>query len=192
MLTIITPCCRQTNLPKLYASMAFHLVERWIIVYDTSKNRTYTKMYVGHPKILEVECDDVGLAGHPQRNFGMNLVPDGFIYYLDDDNIIHHNFWYIVDTLNKEYFYTFDQLRSQEQGWILYGHEIALKRIDTAMFIVHKDHVKDIRWKPEKYDADGYFICDILEKNPGKHKYIKKIGCYYNFLSDEEDKTFHP
>jgi hypothetical protein len=190
MLTIITPCCRPENLSKLYASIAFHLIDKWIIVYDTSHNRTYTKSFVGHPKILEVECDHVGVVGHPQRNYGMDLVTDGFIYFLDDDNIIHHNFWSIVEMLDPEYFYTFDQLRNRQTSWILPGHEIALMKIDTAMFLFHRCHVKTIRWQTDRYDADGRFICEILAENPGKHIYIKQIGCYYNYLSTEQDKTF--
>jgi len=181
MLTIITPCCRQSNLPRLYESICFEKIQKWIIVYDTSKDRKYEKMYVGHSKILEVECNDIGVVGHPQRNYGMDLVEDGFFYFLDDDNIIHPNFWILTNSLSDSYFYTFNQLRDNKEQ-ILPGDTIATSRIDTAMFVVHKNHVKGTRWRTHEYDADGHFIIDILNKNRYFHVYKNAIGCYYNYL----------
>lgn len=182
MITIITPCCRQENISKLFDSISFDKIHKWIIVYDTSKDRNYKKMYEDHQQILEVECNDVGVVGHPQRNFGMQLVEDGFIYFLDDDNIIHPNFWSIIEVLKDDKFYTFDQLRDN-QNKILYGNNIQVGHIDTAMFIFHKNHSKDIYWENNKYAADGYFISDILNKNSNSHVYINNICCYYNRLS---------
>ena len=180
MLTIITPCYRQANIPIIYNSIVFDKIDKWIIVYDTSKDRKYNKLY-DHPKILEVECNIAGRAGHPQRNFGMSLVDDGFIYFLDDDNIIHPNFWKIEITPEK--FYTFDQIRKAND--ILKGNKIKLYFIDTAMFIVHKKHIGNIKWLEYKYNADGYFICDIFYKNPESHVYIDSTCSYYNYLSEK-------
>jgi hypothetical protein len=180
MLTIITPCFRQQNLPKLYDSIKFDQVTQWIIVYDTSNNRSYTKLYTDHPKILEVTCDG-GISGNPQRNYGLNLVQDGFIYFLDDDTIVHPTFWSIVNLFNPAYFYTFDQLRDK-QGTILHGNDIRVFYIDTAMYVVHKQHIKDTKWRNHRYNADGHFICDIYDTNMGFHKYIKLTAAYYNYL----------
>ena len=178
---IITPCCRPYNLAKLYDSIQFDKIEKWIIVYDTSKNRKYDKLYSTHPSIIEVECNAKGVAGNPQRNYGMQLVKDGWIYFLDDDNIIHPNFWSIIESLQIDSFTTFDQLRDNKQE-IIYGNKIESRFIDTAMFIVHKRHIKDTLWHPDRYDADGYFIYDILNTNKIPQMYINQIGCYYNYL----------
>jgi len=180
MLSIITPCYRQNNIPKLFNSINFDKIDKWIIVYDTSNERKYDKLYDTDPKILEVECDK-GISGNPQRNYGLTLVNDGYIYFLDDDNIIHPNFWFIVDKLDGEHFYTFDQMRNKN-GQVLYGNNIAIDNIDTAMFVVHKKHINEIEWMCDKYNADGYFISDINKNNNGKHIYIKSICCYYNYL----------
>ena len=186
MLTIITPCYRQFNIPKLFDSIHFDKIDKWIIVYDTSNDRKYEQLYKNNPKILEVECSG-GISGNPQRNYALNLVDDGFIYFLDDDNIIHQNFWSIIKSLDENYFYTFDQIGNQ-YSYIyykcdtLYGNRIELFYIDTAMFIVHKKFIKDIKWKNDVYNADGYFICDIFNNNKESHKYINRVGCYYNYL----------
>jgi hypothetical protein len=178
MLTIITPCCRPENLSKLYDSIHFDKVHKWIIVYDTSKDRMYDKLYEGNPKIQELESN-TGISGNPQRNLALSLVEDGFIYFLDDDNIIHPNFWNIFDSFEPEKFYTFDQQRGNT---ILFGNRIQLDHIDTAMIIVHKTHVDNLRWEEDKYNADGIFIVELYNKNKFLHMYINTIASYYNYL----------
>jgi len=180
MLTLITPCYRQKNLSKMHGSIRFDLIDKWIIVYDTTYDRRYEKIYTDNPKILEVECSG-GISGNPQRNYGLNLVEDGHIYFLDDDNIIHPNFWFVATRLAADYFYTFDQLRDNKAE-VLPGFNIAVDQIDTAMFIVHKNHVKNIQWCTDKYNADGYFICDINNQNKKAHIYINIVACYYNYI----------
>jgi len=148
MITIITPSYRQGNILKLFESIQFDKIDKWIIVYDTSNNRTYKKLYEDNSKIIETEVN-AGISGNPQRNHGIELVNDGFIYFLDDDNIIHPDFWSIVETLDDKYFYTFNQLRDK-RGYILHGNIIRLNHIDTAMFLVHKNHIKNTRWIKDK------------------------------------------
>ena len=180
MLTIITPCHRQNNIPKLFNSINFEKINKWIIIYDTSNDRKYNKLYDNNPIIMEIECNG-GISGNPQRNYAINLVNNGYIYFLDDDNIIYPNFWSIIDILDNESFYTFDQLRNKS-GEILQSNNIAVNHIDTAMFIVHKKHIGNIEWMCDKYEADGFFICNINENNKGKHIYINSVSCYYNYL----------
>lgn len=176
MLTIITPCYRQKFIIKVSESINFDKIDKWIIVYDTSRNRTYNRIF-NHPKIEEVFCSDVGQAGHPQRNFGVKMVTDGHIYFVDDDNIIHPEFWNL--SFEPDYFYTFDQLRNKH-GTILHGPNIRIGAIDTAMFVVPKKMFID--WDINEYAADGLFIYAINSRNPDKHKYIDKVASYYNWL----------
>lgn len=180
MISIITPSCRQENLQKLHDSIEFDKIDKWIIVYDTSKNRTYKKLFTNNSKILEVEHDEIGKAGHAQRNYGTRLVKDGHIYFLDDDNIIHPDFWAVVSILEDKKFYTFDQQRTSKT--ILKGNIIRTSYIDTAMFIVHKKHTDGVLWKKERYDADGLFISRIYAKYRNSHIYIEQVCCYYNYL----------
>ena len=181
MLTIITPCSRQANLPKLFESIQFDKIHKWIIVYDTSRNRKYEPLYTENPKILECECN-AGISGNPQRNCAIELVEDGFVYFLDDDNIIHPALWSLLDVVDSRFFYTFDQLRNKRTNEILVGNRIELDRIDTAMFLVHRHHIGQIRWHNDKYNADGYFITELYRTHKDAHKYIEGIGCYYNYL----------
>jgi hypothetical protein len=177
-ITIITPCSRPENLSNLLKSIDLSKIAKWIIVYDTSNNRSYNHQF-SHAQIVELECAN-GISGNPQRNFGIEQVDNGFIYFLDDDNIIHPAFWELTEGLDPTYFYTFDQQRTEDD--ILRGRTICVCEIDTAMFIVHRHHIRDIRWVESEYIADGLFISDIAQANPRSHIYIPKIRCYYNYL----------
>ena len=187
MLTIITPCSRPQFLLKLKESIQFEKIDKWIIVYDTSRDRSYTKMF-DESKIEEVFCSDLGQAGHPQRNFGVKMVTDGHIYFLDDDNIIHPEFWNL--TFEPDYFYTFDQLRTKKgtvlkgikETTVLKGNKIKVNHIDTAMFVVPLKMFEDNSWDITKYNADGFFITQVFAKYSNMHKYINVIASYYNFL----------
>lgn len=181
MLSIITPCCRPDNLKRLYDSIDFSVGKlAWYIIYDTSKRKKYKRQFEGHKQINELECsDETGSSGNPQRNLALSLIKEGFVYFLDDDNIIHPSFWKILPGLDSDYFYTWDQERNDRN---LEGNNITVGNIDTAMYIVPKTIIKGITWEKDMYEADGVFIETIYRLNKSKHIYIPQVLAYYNRL----------
>jgi hypothetical protein len=157
MLSIITACSRPQNLKQIYDSIDFSLVYKWYIVYDTSKCRTYELQFATEDKILELTCNIEGFAGHPQINMALDLIKDGFVYVMDDDNIFHKKFWTLLPTLDTELVYTWDQNRIQE-GRILKGGQIEEKKIDASQFIVPQNLIGSIRWVVHKDAGDFKFI----------------------------------
>jgi hypothetical protein len=191
---IVTPCCRSKNLDTIEKSIDFSIIHKWYIVYDTSKNRSYQKKYLNHPHIVELECSDVGRVGHAQRNFAINVIEDGFIYFLDDDNIIHPDLYAELKNINKMFYYTWDQLRNKEgdntdwvlfkneKGKILKGNKLKVQAIDTAQFMFPRDLIGDLRWDVNDYKADGIFIEKLNQLYPNRHVYIPRVLSYYNFI----------
>jgi hypothetical protein len=183
MLSIITACSRPQNLIKIYDSIDFSMVNKWYIVYDTSKCRTYDFQFSLEPKILELTCDKKGYGGHPQINMALDLIQDygGFVYVMDDDNVFHTEFWKLLPTLDRDSVYTWDQNRIQE-GRILKGGKIEEEKIDTSQFIVPRSLIGNIRWAEQRSAGDYRFISKIFKKHADKFKYIPKIACYHNFI----------
>ena len=188
MITIITPCYRQKNLHDIIKSIHLNKIKEWIIIYDTTNNKKYTPCFQDEPKIREVECCDLGISGNAQRNYGASLVSEGFIYFVDDDNIIHPHFWNLIDIFDIEYFYTFDQkffvtdpFRTAT-NFVFKGEHPVVRKIDTSMFMVPVSMW--IPWNVERYDADGMFIEEVAHKNPQQHRYIPEVASYYNFITD--------
>jgi glycosyltransferase involved in cell wall biosynthesis len=182
-LSIITPCCRPQNLIRLKESIDFKKIDKWYIVYDTTKNRTYTKQF-NDSQIIELECGLPGISGNSMRNYGIQQVKDGLIYFLDDDNIIHPNLWTLLEKMDTSHFYTVDQINTSKFGTngILKGNTIQVRKIDTAQFIVPREFMKDIEFHVNSYCADGEFIVEIYSKFSNCHIYIPQIASYYNYL----------
>ena len=182
-LSIITPCCRPQNLIRLKESIDFKKIDKWYIVYDTTKNRTYTRQF-NDSKIIELECGLPGISGNSMRNHGIQQVKDGLVYFLDDDNIIHPNLWTLLEKMDTSHFYTIDQINKSKLGTngILKGGRIQVGKIDTAQFIVPREFMKDIEFQVNNYCADGEFIVEVNSKFLNCHTYIPEIACYYNYL----------
>jgi hypothetical protein len=180
-ITIITPSYRIQNLILLFDSIDFNYVNEWIIVYDGNKikENPYFFRSKNISKIKEFLYRGYGQSGNAQRNYALTKItsPNTYIYYLDDDNVIHKNLYKFLDKIEINKIYTFNQ----ENG--LKGDKIELNCIDTAMFLIDYNLCKNYVWDISKYNADGYYIKDCYSHNKDKHVYIDADLCYYNFIS---------
>lgn len=186
MLTIITPCSRPQNLYAMRNSINMGLIDRWIIVHDTTKTGGVCTPLFDHPQIVEMgQVSSPGsCSGNSQRNRALKLVRSGLVYFLDDDNIVHPNFWFLLPKMELGHFYTFDQQRWDEfvstPGGIFKGDTPRLQRIDTAQYVVDAKMARF--WKEDDYKADGLFIEDIYLRFGQEHVYFPEVAAYYNFL----------
>lgn len=180
-LTIITPSCRPENLLKIKTSINFNYVNEWIIVYDGSKILSNPNLFENQEnnKIKEYVYEDEGISGNPQRNYALNKIADEntLLYFLDDDNIIHPNIYRLLNVIDNNKIYTFNQYNR------IKGNNINVNYIDTAMFIIPYNLCKNKRWIIDKYQADGYYIKECYDENINKHVYVDNDLCYYNNLN---------
>jgi SAM-dependent methyltransferase len=175
-LTIITPSYRINNLQKVKESINFDFVDEWIIVYDATKVTENPNLFLGHPKIKEYIHIAEGISGNPQRNYALTKVsnPNTSLYYLDDDNLLHPDIYNLLRVLDNTKIYTF------RQGDRLKGNNINVGSIDTAMCIIPFNTCKHVRWIPEKYDADGYYIKECYDLNRDNYIFVDNDLSYYN------------
>jgi hypothetical protein len=186
-LTIITPCIRPENLIKIQNSINFDYVNEWIIVYDGNHISSLPNTIDKNSKIKEYIFKGEGISGNPQRNFALDLIEtlDTYLYFLDDDNIIHPDFYELLDTIKPGKIYTVNQSRPKNvfpYKTLLRGDTIELYNIDTAMFLIDFNLCKDVRWIIDKYNADGFYIKECYEANQEKWIFIDKTMSYYNKL----------
>jgi predicted O-methyltransferase YrrM len=180
-LTIITPSMRPLNLLKLKDSIDFDYVDEWIIVYDGSKiaENPYQFKHENNKKIKEYLSTGVGISGNPQRNFAVEHIQneDTYLYYVDDDNLVHKDLYKLLQIIDDGKIYTFDQKNRFK------GDAITLGQIDTAMFLIDFKLCKNIRWKLGEYGADYYYIQECYEKNKNKWIYVNNELCTYNIIT---------
>lgn len=203
---IITPCSRIENLSKIRESIDFKLIKKWIIVYDGNRVKKKKKNFSKNKNIVEFFIKDtLSVSGNSQRNFGINYLDkfkkkNFYVYFLDDDNIIHKNFYKIINRidLNKKFIYTFDQLRNQKVHLnnkfkfvkILKGNNIKKGYIDIAMFLANFSLINHIRWSKKIYVADGKYIEDCLKNKKCFHLYLPITASYYNFIQNNFFEKF--
>jgi hypothetical protein len=157
----------------------------WYIVYDASKNRKYTKQFLNHPQIVELESTRECVGGNPGRNTGIDNVYSGYVYFLDDDNIIYPKLYNLFSHLDGNHIYTFNQLIHDKKNLkIRLGNHIRTGSIDTAQFIVPRELIGDLRWIEGARCSDGKFIVALREKNKDSIQYINSTLAIYNYVTD--------
>ena len=176
-ITLITPCSRPENIKILKETLNFDYILEWIIVYDSSKVSEITSF--DDPKIKEFLFNEPGsIKGTSQRNYAIKQVKGGYVYFLDDDNTIHKNFYEFLDSIVPGHIYTFDQQNTRR------GNNIKPYCIDTAQYLVDFDlpGVKEIQWANNTIH-DGLYIEQVYGLHPNKWIYINKPICYHNQLN---------
>jgi glycosyltransferase involved in cell wall biosynthesis len=194
-ITIITPCTRENNLKLIEKSIfdqkskANFVDINWIIVVDNDiiaklKDETLDANIIYY-------SDEDSISGNEQRNKGLEFVKDGWVYFLDDDNILHPDFIEIFENTllsnPKKKGFVFDQIFTTGEIRCLAKEEnVRTGYIDTAQFIIHRSIISEL-WKKNTYDADGYFISSIFNNNKDGFVFINKSFCYYNWLRPKID-----
>ena len=91
-LTIITACIHPENLPYLAVTIApgrdlFDLT--WRVVFDGARCQP-----VDFPgAIVTVASHPRSIVGNHQKNDALDHTQDGWVYFLDDDNLVHPDFF---------------------------------------------------------------------------------------------------
>jgi len=176
-LNIITPCSRPENLDVISKSINIPRNQyRWIVVFDLLEK----------PENIPDNCEwyaikDVNsMSGNAQRNFALNLVTHGHIYFNDDDTIMQPELWDEIKDEDVADFISFKQ--ANKDGSIrLEGVNVSIGTIDSHNFVTSAECVGDTRWVLDRYDADGVFAHECYQKAKNK-SYINKVLSVYNTL----------
>jgi hypothetical protein len=187
-ITLITPSIRPNNLLLIENSIDFSYIEKWIIVYDGEKISENPKLFSDNSKVVELMYSDPNsTSGNAQRNFALDYIKDDdcYVYFLDDDNSIHPDLYKLLNNLDDNKIYTFGQKRSVSifpYVDVLKGDIIEVYKIDTGMILIDNKLIHDIRWRINKYNADGYFIKECFIKNAENWLFVNEILSYNNTI----------
>lgn len=187
-LHLITACSRPKNLSKLKASIlnANRLGSTeilWHICFDAQT--------VNNPEVNDYQDSFIRLysaSTHYQKNPGKSQVNfvlthfklnmfDGFIYILDDDNLLPNNFFSHAYDEKESLIYLFPQLMWSKGKHVLRNINPMIDKIDQAQILVHSSLQI---FYPLCYNGDGIVIEELCKKNPYK---VMNIPVYYNRLS---------
>lgn len=179
-ITLITPCSRPQNIEVMRRSINFPC--RWFVVYDADlvPDDAFTD-----PAIINMAIKG-GVTGSAQRNLALDNITDGWVYCLDDDNLMHPDFYASAVRISTQMPYLTAILFSQETGHGVRGvapRTVKVGMIDMAQFIIRREIIGNLRFEP-KYEADGILI-ETIYNNEDQYRfyfYNRKPLTYYNKL----------
>lgn len=181
-ISIITPCTRIDNLVLLLKSITFPC--NWYIIFDAEK---VPNADVEHPSWIHTDAVKGGVSGNLQRNRGLDLItdPETWVYFLDDDTIIHPDFYKEVEKFTTDFpqysAWVFNQLlKDGSERWAT-QQNIGVYRIDQAQYLLKRKFIGRKRFE-QKYEADGILIEQLYKEDPRVFGYWFKTICYYNYL----------
>jgi hypothetical protein len=175
LLNIVTPCSRPENLEII--SKSINIPEdhyRWIVVFD------FFEVPDNIPNNCEAYAvkDSASISGNAQRNFALDLITEGHVYFNDDDTIIQPTLWDEIKETDAD-FISFKQ-SNQDRSLRLEGVSVSIGNIDSHNFITSVKCI-NTRWVLDRYDADAVFAMECY-KNAKDILYIPKILSVYNSL----------
>jgi len=174
-LNIITPCTKPYNLEVISNSINISKENyRWIVVFDND-------IVFEAPSNCETYAikDTNSTSGNAQRNYAINLVKEGWVYFNDDDTIIQPNLWENIKDVDADFIHFMQN--SKDGNLRLSGENVKLNEIDSHNFIVKHDIIEDERFTLDIYHADGIFAENTYKKAKSK-LYIPKVLSIYNSL----------
>ena len=200
-LNIITRCTRLNYIRDVMSSIfnqSHNEIDvKWWLVFDIRNLKEIDTQFL--KDVSDINCDvsyyigDEGDFGHQLINKTIDKIDSGWIYVLDDDNLLHENFYQRLVEIIKENPRKRAIVFSQKvDGKDFSGLDIRIgspenckvSHIDMAQFVVRRDLFGDsYRILPMMYVADGLMIEKMFNENKNDFYFIDEVLCYYNKLS---------
>ena len=201
IINVITRCTRVHNLRQIKDNVFNNtsgLTIKWHVVFDTGVLKD-----IDAELLHDISGDNVtihyikGVAGemmYPQcSEIAKNC--EGWVYLLDDDNLIHENFYkevyelltnqtnsdkkvIIVAQLVGGKDFTGLEIREAHPKHTKYQH------IDIAQMLIHSDVFENYSFTGD-YAADGFFIEKVLRDHKEWFVWKTDVLSHYNYLEKE-------
>jgi len=176
-LNIITPCSRPQNLKKIAESINIPRENyRWIVVFDSET--------LPDKSLIPENCEayphknPFSKVGNAQRNFALDLIETGHVYFNDDDTLMHPELWDNIKDLDNDFISFYQELKN---GTLRLRGRVMLAHIDSHNYVTRYDLIGNTRWVLNRYDADGVFAIECHRKSKN-HIIIHKVLSTYNML----------
>lgn len=178
-LNIITPCSRPENLHSIAESINIPRNSyQWFVVFD-AKEKSVDKKFIPENATVIYHQDPRSKVGHAQRNIALRSIKNGYVYFLDDDTLLHPALYKSIEHLKNDFIH-FDQ--ANPDGSKRIGGIVKVNHIDTGSAVVLRSLIADIRFQINLYNADGHFWVAMAQK-ANNVKYIQKTLSIYNALN---------
>ena len=191
LLNVVTACSRPQNLEIIRYYLDHRLPSfdvRWYVVVDTS----VTDMPVEVPGAFLLGGVAHKGFGGVQRNWAIDRITEGLVWFLDDDNIPHPKFDAVLrDAVSASAFNSFVLGQESAMGIPVRDarrENVRLAGVDLAQFVIRRDVIGDSRFPASGvYESDWEFFKLIWKSHAGRFKFLPH-ATYYNALAPVQKK----
>lgn len=175
---IITPCSRIEYLSQISKTIPNDCI--WVIVYDSKNNQA-----LPYGDIIFRPKNITGGYGKPHINYALDnlkLTDSDWVYVLDDDNIIHPNWYENINSFcnNNHNILSWGQLWNDNSMRLRPTEHMVFRAMDQGSYMWRYGFNPTLRFD-ENYFDDGTFAEKLGQNSFCINKYL----CYYNYLSSE-------
>ncbi len=197
MINLVTAVSRPTNLKRIYQSILQSLKRsslkaKWILVVDGPNviPAGVWEMLQKGPVQVELLIHNGGKCsyGIAQKNLGMASVVTGFFHCLDDDNIVHPDFFSGLERAMRaapgKRAFAFGQKRwDNVKSLTAAPDRMEYGKIDNTMFVVHQSLIAEKRYDLTRSGReDFHFFRGLYDLYPDEFVFISDTLAYYNFI----------
>jgi len=103
-INLITACSRPNNLKKIERSINIPKeYYKWIIVFDLNELPSIDMI----PEYCDIYTykNTNSIVGNSQRNYALDLIKNGYVYFNDDDTELHKDLWNNIKNLENDFIY---------------------------------------------------------------------------------------
>lgn len=187
MLTVITALSRPGNFDRLAASVlaaSEFLQVQWFVLCDC---RSVAGGDIGSaaerwrlPVVVEAVPGDC--TGAPQKNRGVRIAPGrGWVYFLDDDNLIHPSLPPVLAAEPPGAILLFPQVDAA--GESVRGEcEPERCSIDLAQFAVPAAWAVESSFPADEHDSDWFYLSGLLTAGRPR-RWVSGARAFYNALA---------
>lgn len=200
MITIITACSRPDNLPKIHQSLLDAGVKdkfshfSWFVIFDNSILQTIEELKKTYPflesaTVVKSSASNA-IGGYSHKNQAIEIVrkifPESWLYFLDDDTVMHPRFTKLVDILDDSkslaiFDQSFDEFRLRHTASC---KDIRPGRIDMGQYCLNLKNVHDFKFDEDKYDSDGTEVQKLYKKiGESGVQIINEVFSFFNYLN---------
>jgi glycosyltransferase involved in cell wall biosynthesis len=199
-INIITRATRLYNLRTVKESVFNNIPNdcevMWHIVFDTTNLKDIDAELLFDLKddstAFHFEKGEQGGLLYPQCSELISKLGKSWVYFLDDDNIMHKGFYeYVLKTSianpDKKVHVVSQNVAGKDFTGLTYRkaapESIKVQGIDLAQYIISSEVYNDYGYKfiPD-YKADGILISTIHNEHPEWFTFTGKIFAQYNYL----------
>ena len=194
---ILTRCTRLSNLNDIKKTIYHDKFDvSWHIIFDTSVLSHIDFKLLKNLSELE-SCFLHYIEGkngdylYPQTMEVVKGIKSGYIAYIDDDTIVHPDYYTnlslaITENEDKKVFVVDQFVDKKDFTGLEYRiaspNHTKHQKVDLAQLTFHHSVFNDYEFEGD-YSADGFLVEKIHNDHPDWFVYINKTLSYYNYLS---------